>query len=690
MTEEQIRAELAAIEKQQQQLTDELNTSVVAEENQREKEEVESSNAEAMARGAMRGFSFGLDDEIAAGIQAVGDTIEESNKMFDEGLVKGLDKSLSTYAENYRKRQQEYADAQRKIEEKHPISFNLGDIIGSAGSFALGGAPKTAVHLGSKLATTGFMHGFGRSDAETLGGRIEAGQEGSIISGATGFLGEVVPGAVGKKAANMLEDLSADRFLTFLRGGSASKKLSKYNIQENLKEKKVFDWANEVLTYTRKDGKKVLSPLQDAEAALDSTRVAMKETGSDIADVLSKSDKVVEINVPALHSKLKRKLVDPIMSREQVSPKQRANAQKLSKYLDDLFYMDDLKQSPVITKAGAKVYPKVEQISTVQSLQQVKTELFDEIVEETANKSYTYANSLKKLAHELHGSIDEVVRTSMPDQYKSFRQAADKYRNLSHVNDALEVRVNSSDSMNFATRLFLKATAYSSVGAMAGAAVLGVNPGITAGVATGIALLAKHPQTNALAAKGLGKLAAGLKARPELYSNIAARINQAATVSSEAFHDEVMSAAAYVDLSEEPLGRTMDDLLLRKDSVLTTLNSMDPTIADKLDKAIRNKNEQTIGEIISGTIGVTSQMAPGIGFNGKAYTAAEKQRVMSWIKDNVPNSRQRMKMERSFRSSSIVPEQMSNPKPANQDDTKQAFVSQEYQKARDKVRKPRY
>lgn len=71
MTEEQIRAELAAIEKQQQQLTDELNTSVVAEENQREKEEVESSNAEAMARGAMRGFSFGLDDEIAAGIQAV-------------------------------------------------------------------------------------------------------------------------------------------------------------------------------------------------------------------------------------------------------------------------------------------------------------------------------------------------------------------------------------------------------------------------------------------------------------------------------------------------------------------------------------------------------------------------------------------------------------------------------------------
>lgn len=49
MTEEQIKAELAEIEKQQKEITDELNTSVVAEQNEIEKEEVQSSNAEAMA-----------------------------------------------------------------------------------------------------------------------------------------------------------------------------------------------------------------------------------------------------------------------------------------------------------------------------------------------------------------------------------------------------------------------------------------------------------------------------------------------------------------------------------------------------------------------------------------------------------------------------------------------------------------
>ena len=688
MTEQEIKDEIAAIEQQQAQLKQELDTSVLAEENAREKEEVKSGNLEAMAAGAIKGLSFGFDDNIAAGVQALSDTIENSDKAFEEGLVKGLDKSLSSMAESYRKGKQEYRDAQKKLEEKHPVSFNTGDIVGSALSFSLGGVPKTGALMLSKLATTGFMHGAGRSDAETLGGVIEAGMEGAEVSGAMGIAGEIVPGAVGKKVVSKLEDLSADRFLTFLRGTSTSKQLSKFNIQERLKEQKVLDWAEEVTKYTRKDGKKVLSSFQTAETALESTRVAMKEAGEDIGSILAKTDEVAEINVPALHQKLKRKLVDPILGREQVSPKQRLNAQKLDKYLEDLFYMDDLTQTPVVTKSGAKVYPKVQQISTVQSLQQVKTELFDEIVEETANKSYTYANSLKKLANELHESINSEVQKNMPKTYGQFRKASDKYRNLNHLNDALEVRAKSNDSLNYATKLFLKATAYSSIGAMAGASIFGVDPKVTAGVATGIALLSKHPQTNIVAAKGLAMLAKGLKAKPDLYSNVAARINHAATVSSEAFHEEVMNAAAYVDLSEEPLGRTMDDLMLRKDSVLTTLNSTDPTLAEKLDKAIKAKNEKQIGEIIGGSIGLTSQMAPGIGFNGKAYTAQDKQTVMSWIKQNVPNARQRMKIEKAFSTNFVIPEAMLNPAKAK--DLKQAFTTEEYKRARDKIRDKRY
>ena len=188
-----------------------------------------------------------------------------------------------------------------------------------------------------------------------------------------------------------------------------------------------------------------------------------------------------------------------------------------------------------------------------------------------------------------------------------------------------------------------------------------------------------------MAAKGLSKLAAGLQAKPDLYSNIASRISYAATVSSEAFHEEVSNAAAYVDLSEEPLDRTMDALLLRKDSVLTTLNSMDPKAASDLDNAIRNKNENKIGEIIGRSIGVTSQMVPGLGFNGKAFTEIDKNQVRSWIKSNVTNTRQRMNMEKKFNSDSIIPEAMLDPKKA--EGMKQPFVTEEYRRARDKRNK---
>lgn len=679
-----LQQRLEELSKQNKKLMQELDESVVAEQNAMEKEEIQTSNMEAMARGALKGFTFGMDDELASATQALGDVAESADQSFNEGLVKGLDKSLSIYAESRRKYKQEYEEAQKKLEEKHPVSFNIGDIVGSAASYALGPAPVSAVGHLSKLATTGFMHGFGRSESETLGGRLEAGMEGAEMSGAS-MLGEFAGPAL-SKAGQKVKEWGSERLLTFLKGSSKSSKLSKISIEDRLKDQKLSEWADKVISYKTKDGKNVISPFQTGEGAISSTRQAMKEVGSEIGEVISKADTNVEINVPALHQKLKRKLIDPIMSREQVSPKQRQNAQKLNKYLEDLFYMDDYTQAPIVTKTGAKIYPKVQQISTVQSLQQVKTELFDEIVEETANKSYTYANSLKKLANELHSSIDEVVKTSMPKEvYSSFRNAAEKYKNLNHLHDALEIRNKSSDSMNFATNLFLKATAYSSIGAMAANATLGVDTKVAAGVITGLTLIAKHPQTNAMAARGLSKLAAGLQAKPDLYSSIASRISYAATVSSEAFHEEVANAAAYVDLSEEPVGRTMDDLLLRKDSVLTTLNSMDPKAAVDLDKAIRDKNENKIGQIIGRSIGVTSQMAPGIGFNGKVFTDMDKNTVRSWIKSNVTNTRQRMKMEKKFNSDFMIPEAMLDPKKA--DALKRPFVSEEYVRARDKRNK---
>ena len=88
------------------------------------------------------------------------------------------------------------------------------------------------------------------------------------------------------------------------------------------------------------------------------------------------------------------------------------------------------------------------------------------------------------------------------------------------------------------------------------------------------------------------------------------------------------------------------------------------------------------------SFGKSSKMMGGLGFNGKAFTPEDKQQVMGWIKKNVPNSRQRMKMEKKFRSDSIIPDPMVNPGQANQ--TKQAFQTPEYEAAKNKVRNRDY
>lgn len=690
-TREQIEARLAEIEQQQEGIAKEMEQEVLLEANDQEKEDVESTNMQAAAAGMKKGFSFGSDDEIASFIQAVGDTADQSDKLFDQGLVKGLDNSLQAYKENYRKRHKEYEEVQERLEEKHPVSFNIGDVMGSAASYSLGAAPAGALGHLSKLATTGFMHGVGRSEAETLGGRLDAGMKGAQMEGAVGMVGQIASPKILGAVTEKVQEWTGDRFLTFLRGASGSAKLSKLNVQDKLKEKKMGEWATEVLTYKKADGKSVLSPLQTVDEAVESTRMALKESGEEIGNLISTSAEAIPVDGSRIHASLKRKLIDPVLnSGKQISPKRRQSLEKLSAYIDNLFYADDLLSPPTVLKSGKLVYPKKLQMADASTLQQAKVDLFDEISELKANKSFKYASHLKSLANELHSTIDSHVKKALPEKsYNSFRTAADKFKNLDKVEEALVIRSKTSNSANFATQLFLKASAYSSVGALAAHHSLGVDMPIAAGVLTGLTVLAKAPQTHAIAAKGISKLVKGLKANPEAYSKIAASIAQAATVSSDAFHEEIASGIAHVDLSEEPMERNMDALLLRKDSILTVIGAADPEMAATLDKAIRAKNDKKIGEIMGGTIGITAQMAPGIGFNGKAYTAADKQQVATWIKQNVPNARQRMKMEQKFKSDSVIPTKMINPDEEGESTTT-AFETPVYQRVRDKLRNPEY
>ena len=690
-TKEQILKEIDALQQENMQIQKELDMSALAEQNEKEFVDMKTSNAEAAARGAIKGFTAGFDDEIAAGAMAIGDTIKETTTLFNEGLVKGLDNSLSAYAEHYRKNKQQYLKAQKKLEDRHPTSFNLGDIVGTAASFSLGPTPANAPQMLSKLASFGFMHGAGRSEAETLGGVIEAGQQGAVMEGSLGMAGELASPYVAKTirgAADKVADWGAERFLTFLRGSSSSNKLNKYAIQDKLKEQKVSEWAEKVLNFKTKDNKYVLSPLQTIDDAIDRTKLALKENGDAIGKVINEGAATTSINVPQIHSSLTRRIADPLLDATQKTPEKRAAGQKIKKYIRDLFYVKDYTQAPTVTKDGRTIYPMTEQVTDLATLQQSKSDIFSAISKAKADNDSMYEKQLRTLAHELHEIIDDKVKKDLPEQYQSFRTHSEQYRDLVTLEQSLDIRARTSNAMNYAKNIFLQAMSMKTLGSVAAASMAGVSPETTGAVATSVALLAMHPSTNKMAAKGLTKLANGLKYNPELFSDVAVRVHQAALASGDAFEKEIMHAGATVDLTLDPLERTMDALILRKDSVLTVLNSGSPKLATKLDTAIRNKDEKTIGEIMS-SIGTTRQMVPGLGFNGKVYTNIEKQKVMSWIKQNISNTRLRMNIEKKFRADSMVPEEMMDPERLKS--KQRAFVkSPEYKAAKTKINKPEF
>ena len=112
----------------------------------------------------------------------------------------------------------------------------------------------------------------------------------------------------------------------------------------------------------------------------------------------------------------------PKLDRKQRTKLERDNAKKLSKYVDDLFYMDDLTKAPTVTKTGQRVYPKVEQISDVSSLHRIKSNIYDEIDELAKNKSVSFPNELRKLAGELHSEVNNLVEKSVDaDKFVKFR-----------------------------------------------------------------------------------------------------------------------------------------------------------------------------------------------------------------------------------------------------------------------------
>jgi hypothetical protein len=145
--------------------------------------------AQGVLTSATQGLTFGLGDEIVAGLDAgtnyVGDMLRGRNK--DISIGQQYDAALEARR-----------GPQKQFEEQNPIASTAAEIAGNIPTAFIGGAPSSiagAMKLGAGL---GGLYGFGKAEggaAERAKGAAMGGAVGGLASGAIAGAGKFLKGA---------------------------------------------------------------------------------------------------------------------------------------------------------------------------------------------------------------------------------------------------------------------------------------------------------------------------------------------------------------------------------------------------------------------------------------------------------------------------------------------------------------
>jgi hypothetical protein len=141
------------------------------------------------------------------------------------------------------------------------------------------------------------------------------------------------------------------------------------------------------------------------------------------------------------------------------------------------------------------------------------------------------------------------------------------------------------------------------------------------------------------------------------YNHIAGRLVSSVGISTDAFMDNLQVSAAEIELMENPVQRTSEDVIKRKDAILTIANNRDKEMASSLRDAIDRQDQAAIAGIMSTLALDSNKVQEGIGFDGMAVTEQDQQEVGSWI-SRIKNPRKRMKLKSQFNKDFMVPEEM--------------------------------
>ena len=659
-----------------------------------EQEELEKDTPSGLERaaagvaGAVQGATFGFADEIASAQKTVNDLIGTAyNEVKSKGL-QGIPDTLATAGETYSKNAEQYRKVFKTLEERNKIVYNTGDIAGSVisawatggGSALIGAGLRQGVKTLGVSALQGAAHGLGRGEGETLEQHLENSATGSAWDVGGTLIGGGLGHGIAKGGKAVTNYFGKESFLNYL--GAHTGKI-RQSVENNARKfgKTVNEWADRMTSYTTKSSKGadeyIIQGNRTPQELLELFKFEQKVANESMEDVLGSLKQLPEADGFSLYRRIRNNVLDPQMSKARLSDMKKSIKEVDGWIKGELYTAVPSKNAK---EAGAFIDMPVNR--KLQDIQFLKKDIYE------LEDGSTLVSQLKRdVAKDLNNYIKDTVKTSAeltPSMKNKFFTAWTKSGDLADAHKVVNAKMSQGD--NSLINFFKSYLTRNSLSAFMISRATGTSY-LTAAVA-GLAIekMATHPRVAAPVSRGLLKLSKAFSVNPQAYEKVAQELISASAISSDAFEEALTHAGAEVDLREEPLARTTSEVLRRKDVVLTRVGKQSPEIAEKLRDAIENDDKEGIRGIMA-ALAETSKsgtIQPGMGWDGKAVTESEQQRVQQWIK-SIRDIRKKKQLSTDFTASGNIPEEMLTGK-SGQGNAKQ-FI---YEKAKDKVRNPEY
>ncbi|QDP61630.1 MAG: hypothetical protein Unbinned8261contig1001_3 [Prokaryotic dsDNA virus sp.] len=620
----------------------------------------------ALAEGGLEGVFMGSKDELTAAAETVYDVVSEAGEQAITKGMTGVDMNLAEIGETYSRHLDQNREDTKKIREQYGSWYDTGDLAGSILSMVgtgglvspsikgLKGLPwlfKEEITKGKALGmigAQGMAHGYGRSEATTIEGKLNAmGIGGAVDVAATavgGGLGGVAVKYGGKLSTKIGDSAYANYLIGHLNTGKKIliKELHKYN-------KPMAEHIARMVNYTTKDGDFLIKGSR-TEPELFKLAISEKELqggliGSSLKEMNHTPDPMRVFTDVNDHLTKKIRIAEEGKNLDLVK-----NLKIQEQEIKNKFMIDVPTAKGNIERVPLK--------RSLHELHQLKTSLDGDI-------SDASSESLKKAYESVQEGLGKTIRQIAEEQEPStsnvlatFKKASESYGDLATTAKVIEHKLKNAGAESGALNIFKAYIARS------GAVAVGLHAATdmditTAGiVALGINKMITSPAIAAPMAHGFKKIATAFKKNPAKWERAAQDLTAASALSSDAFEEKAIEIGAQVDLFNDPLERTMASVLKKKGSILAVVDSISPDLSDQLREAIDNQSEEAIGQLM-GIVeeSIPTVMLPGIGFNGKAITKADTQSVQSWIAER-KSTRKRRALTDQFNKDGMIPMDM--------------------------------